>query len=135
MHFLSIREILVVARLRLALVALGPLRVAIDERGAHPGGIRTRLQHLDVVPLTQLLTDAALCVSGGLVFGTECDGRLVGAGDVAQLGLAPLRRLVDGGELGPCCDSLRVELRLQLTCFLEVAAGGSLGRGLSGLGR
>lgn len=61
-------EVLVVASLRLALVALSPLGVAVDERGAHHGGIRACLQHLDVVPLTQLLADASLGVTGGLVF-------------------------------------------------------------------
>ena len=42
---------------------------------------------------------------------------------------------MDGSELGSCCDLLRVELRLQLSCFLEVAADGALGRVLSRLGR
>ncbi len=123
------REVLVVACLRSPLVALDPFGVAldpfgvaVDERGAHHGGIGARLQHLDVVPLAQLLADAALCVTGGLVFVTERDGRLVGPGDVAQLGLVPPRRLVDGSQLGSCCDPLRVELRLQLTCFFKVAA-------------
>ena len=120
LRFLSIREIrghlehfgadhkassegLVVASLRLALVTLDPLGVAVDERGAPHGGIGARLQHLDVVPLAQLLADAAFSVARGLVFVPERDGRLVGAGHVAHLCLVPPRRLVHGSELGPFC--------------------------------
>ena len=119
-------EALGLARLHLALVLLGALRVAVDERCAHHSRVGARLQHLDVIPVAQLLADAALSIAGSLVFVTERDGRLVRAGDVAHLGLLPPGRLVDGREFGPGRDSLRVELRLQLTCFLEVAAGGSL---------
>ena len=120
LRFLSVREIrghlehfgadhkassegLVVASLRLTLVTLGPLGVAVDERGAPHGGIGARLQHLDVVPLAQLLADAAFSVARGLVFVPERDGRLVGAGHVAHLCLVPPRRLVHGSELGPFC--------------------------------
>ena len=69
-------EVLGLARLRLTLVTLGPLGVAIDERGAHHGGIGARFQHLDVVPVAQLLADATLGVTGGLVFVAKRDGRL-----------------------------------------------------------
>ena len=85
--------------------------------------------------LAQLLADAALRVAGSLVFVSEGDGRLVGAGDVAQLRLVPPRRIVHGRKLGPCGDPLRVDLRLQLTCFLEVASCRPLGGVLSRLDR
>jgi len=42
---------------------------------------------------------------------------------------------VHGRELGPGSDPLRIELRLQLTCFLQVAARRPLGGGLSRLDR
>ena len=77
--------------------------------------------------VAQLLADTALGVAGGLIFVAERDGRLVGAGDVAHLGLIPPRRLVDRSELRPCGDTLGVELRLQLACLLEVAPCRPLG--------
>jgi hypothetical protein len=49
-------EVLVVASLSLTLVAFSPLGVAVNERGAHRGGIGACLQHFDVVPLAQLFS-------------------------------------------------------------------------------